>query len=92
MVKYLEISNALKTVDGDDGGDGDGGGDGGDGGDGGGDSWGGVAARRLATVSVTRLGPNPSYLQRLEGATLGAPVALAKGEPATMAPGDYPYP
>ena len=39
-------------------------------------------------VTVTRLGPNPSYLQRLEGASLGAPVALAKGAPALMAPGD----
>ena len=69
----------------------DGGGDGGDGGDGsdgGDDNWGGVAARRLATVTVTRLGPNPSYLQRLEGTTLGAPVALAKGAPAPMAAGD----
>ena len=37
---------------------------------------------------MTRLGPNPSYLQRLEGPSLGAPVALAKGAPAPMAPGD----
>ena len=68
----------------------DGGGDGDDDGDGGSDdgTWGGVAARRLATVTVTRLGPNPSYLQRLEGTTLGAPVALAKGAPAPMAAGD----
>ena len=38
---------------------------------------------------MTRLGPNPSYLQRLEGPSLGAPVALVKGAPA---PYPYPYP